>query len=860
MKIVSEVGTSFMEFIHLTNGLLQAGFIFSFQKFSKLFGSLIFLLTLSGGSLLAQKTTVSGKVTDAITKEGIPFANLIFLGTNYGTTTDINGNYHLTAHGKIDSLQVSYLGYKKKVVWVKPGAKRKLNVALNPDAINMAELVVYSKGNPALELLKKVTARREQNDKRNLTAYEYERYTKIEIALNNLKTAKKNIKLVEKAVKALEKLDNLPGREKNITTIPQSVTETISRVYYRNNPEIRREDLLKTKTVGVGFPDNSWLSQVMITSLQQYNFYENWVTIMTKNFISPVSTSGSMLYDYFLADSLYVGNDFCYKVECTPKSEQDLAFTGVIWITKKEYALKKIDVTISESANLNYIETIHIQQELSGTAAGPWLPTKTKTSIDSEKFGDKPGLLIHSFISQKDVKVNEIKSPAFYSSNLTVAEDANDNNDTYWQERRHMALSEADSGAIIAIQTLKEEPTIKLYTKLFDSFFSTYYKFKNFELGPYLYSYANNTIENHRFRLGIKTSPGFSRQWSLGAYSAYGTRDKKVKYGLDIAYLPSRLPWTQINLHHSYDLSQIGIVPEEDKEIYLFHAAALFGDLTRAYYYNRSAITLLRQLPFGVMTKVGLRREYAQPLFEIHYPDVKNEGVSPITSYTTTEAGFEVRFARDESFVQKNNRRVSLGMGKWPVFLVKYTLGVEGALGGHYDYQKINASIDQRLKMGVFGKSIYTLSGGYIFSQLPYPLLNIHLGNNSFFYYKKAFNTMNRYEFISDHFMALQFSHFFEGFVFNRIPLIKKLGWRLLASANILYGGTRKENRSYKVVDGEYVPEFGFLQKGVPFAEVGYGIENIFKFIRIDAFHRLTYLDKPGVSPFAVKVGFQVKF
>jgi hypothetical protein len=828
--------------------------------FFRIFYSFIFLLVLQANHLAAQQTIVAGKVTDAITKEGIPFANLIFLGTNSGTTTDIDGNYRLTANGKIDSLQVSYLGYKKKVLYIKAGATKKLNIALNPEAINLQELVVYSKGNPALELLKKVTANRDLNDKRNLTAYEYERYTKIEIDLNNLDSAKKDIKLVQKAVKALEKLDSLPGREKDITTIPQSITETISRVYYRHNPEIRREDLLKTKTFGVGFPENSWLSQVMITSLQQYNFYENWVTIMTKNFISPIATSGSLLYDYYLADSLYIGNDFCYKVECTPKSEQDLAFNGVIWITKKEYALRKIDATISERANLNYIRTIHIQQELSATAAGPWLPTNTKITIDSEKFGDKPGLLIHSLISQKDIKVNEIKPSTFYSSNLTVAEDANDDNEQYWVDRRHIALSEADSSSYTAIQTLKDEPTIKLYTKLFDSFFSTYYKFKKFEVGPYLYSYANNTVENHRFRMGIKTNPNFSRKWSLRAYSAYGTRDKKVKYGLDVEYLPSRLPWTQINFHHSYDLSQIGIVPEEDKEIYFFHAASLFGDLSRAYYYNRSSFTILRQLPFGVMTKVGLRHEQAQPLFEIHHPQVKNESVPPISSYTTTEAGFEVRFARDESFVQKNNRRVSLGMGKWPVFLVKYTLGMEGPLGGNYNYHKINASIDQRMKMGVFGKSIYILSGGYIFSQLPYPLLNIHLGNNSLFYYKKAFNTMSRYEFISDHFVALQYSHFFEGFVFNRIPLIKKLGWRLLASANIIYGGTRKENRSYRVEDGEYVPEFGFLEKGVPFAEVGYGIENIFKFIRIDAFHRLTYLNNPGISPFSVKVGFQVKF
>lgn len=825
----------------------------------RLFCALLFLSVLFVSNLQAQQTLISGKVSDAGTGEGIPFANLIFLGTNYGTTTDYEGRYRLSAKGRVDSLQISYLGYKTKVVQVKQGAKKKLNIVLQSDAINMQELVVYSKGNPALELLEKVDAHSKQNDKRSLTAYEYERYTKIEIALNNLETAKKNSRIVQKALKALEPLDSLTDPEGK-ELIPQSITETVSRVYYQNKPEIRREDLLKTRMYGVGFKDNSWLSQVMITSLQQYNFYENWVTIMTKNFVSPLAGSGKLLYDYYLADSLYIGDSFCYKVECTPKSEQDLAFTGTIWITKEEYALKKIDVTISKRANLNYIETIHIKQELSPTQAGPWLPSQTEIIIDSEKFGNKPGLLIKSFISQKDIKVNEPKSSTFYSANLTVAESAYSNTEEYWEKHRHYSLSRADSTSFAAIQALKEEPTIKLYTQLFDSFVSTYYKFDKFELGPYIYSYANNSVEKHRFRMGIKTSPTFSRRWSLRGYGAYGTRDRKIKYGLDVEFLPKRLPWTQINLHHSRDLSQIGFIPDEEKEIYFFHAAALFGDMSKGYYYDRSSVSLIRQLPFGVITKVKLKRETAQPLFEVHHPGTKDESIPVIKGYTTTEAEFKLRFARDENFVQKNNRRVSLGMGKWPVFTAQYTVGMDGILGGNYAYHKLHGSIDQRLKMGLFGKTIYQLSGGYIFSQLPYPLLDVHLGNNSVFYYKNAFNTMSRYEFLSDHHVSLRYNHFFEGFILNRIPLIGKLDWRLVASANILYGGTREENRSYRIEDGQFVPEFGFLRNNIPFVEVGYGIENIFKFVRIDAFHRLNYLDNPNASKFALKIGFQIKF
>ena len=820
----------------------------------------LFLFILPFHFTQAQQTFLSGKVKDAETGEGIPFANLIFLGTNYGTTTDLNGLYQFEAKGPVDSLQVSYLGYEKKVILVKAGSSQELNISLSPNAIRMHELVVYSKGNPALELLKKVEAHRSQNDKRNLKAYEYERYAKIQIALNNLEEVKGESKLLKKALSALEPFDSIQSSDGK-RLIPHSITETISRVYYQNNPEIRREDLLKSKIFGVGFDKNSWLTQVMITSLQQYNFYENWVTIMTKNFISPLADGGKLFYDFYLADSLYIGNDFCYKVECTPKSKQDLAFTGNFWITKEGYALKKIDVTIPKTANLNYIETLRIKQELVPTEAGPWIPEQSEIIIDSEELGEKqPGILISSYLSHKDFVVNKPKPATFYSSNMTVDESAYDNSEEYWEKHRHTTLSATDSTTLAAIHALREEPTIKFYSKMIDSFTSAYWKFDNFEIGPYIYSYGRNSVEGHRFRMGVKTSPTFSRKWSLQGYGAYGTSDRKMKYGVDVAYLPDRLPWTELRLHYSSDLSQIGFVQDEEKEIYFFHASAYFGDLSRAYYYKRSAISLRRQLPFGIMSKIGVKNEHAQPLFALHQAGNTTEIQPLIDEYTSTEAEFSLRFARDENFVQKNNRRVTVGMGKWPVFTATYTMGMKDVLGGDYDYHKVSGSIDQRVKSGIFGKTIYQLSGSYIFSQLPYPMLNVHLGNNSLFYYKNAFNTMSRYEFISDHFVALRFNHFFEGFILNRVPLIRKLGWRLLASTNILYGGTRKENRSYQLEDGALVQEFGSLKDGVPFMEVGYGIENIFKFIRIDAFHRLTYLDNPEVSKFAVKIGFQIKF
>ena len=150
---------------------------------------------------------------------------------------------------------------------------------------------------------------------------------------------------------------------------------------------------------------------------------------------------------------------------------------------------------------------------------------------------------------------------------------------------------------------------------------------------------------------------------------------------------------------------------------------------------------------------------------------------------------------------------------------------------------------------------------GKIFGEVPYPLLRNHLGNETLFYTNAAFNTMNFNEFASDQYFSLRYRHFFEGFLLNKIPLIKKLKWRGVANANVLFGSVRDANIANAPTedpDGNMLETFGRLDPTKPYLELGYGIENIFKFFRIDFFHRMTYLDNPGAKPFGVKISAQI--
>ena len=211
-------------------------------------------------------------------------------------------------------------------------------------------------------------------------------------------------------------------------------------------------------------------------------------------------------------------------------------------------------------------------------------------------------------------------------------------------------------------------------------------------------------------------------------------------------------------------------------------------------------------------------------------------------------------------YIQNDNERISLGSGNSPEISLRYTHGIKGFLNSDFTVHKFNASLKQSFRMGVLGRTSYQLSGGYIPSTLPYPLLEAHLGNESIFYNENSFNLMNFFEFVSDRYASLSMIHRFEGLIINRVPLLRKLNWRLFVSGKALYGRVSDANLNLTPdVDPFGNPVDGFQALGKdPYLELGYGIENIFRFIRVDFMHRLNYLDADATR-FGVKLSAQFR-
>ena len=819
-----------------------------------LFLGLFFLI--ASGSFA--QYTLKGKVIDAETGDPIAFASVFLKGKTSGTTTDFEGNYFFKTSSIGDSLSVSYLGYTTQSKVFTQNPEQTLNFQLWPVAFELGTFVFEAGENPAFEVIRQAVAKRDEYDKRKLDAYQTKNYTKIEIDIDNLSeefNQRKSVRSVTAVLDSIRQLTNEEGEK----ILPVFFSETVSSFYYRNNPELRKEVIEKTKVTGVGITDGSTTSQITGSVFQEYNFYSNWLQILNKDFISPIADGWKTYYDYDLLEDVLVGQDSCYKLQVYPRREQDLAFTGTIWIKKSDYSIKQVDLTIPKAANLNFVERIKIQQELVATTAGALMPSKTRVLLKIGQLTDNSaGLLAKFYTATDSIVVNQALETAFFDQAVVLKPDFNQVSADYWKARRPDPLSEEELAVLQMVDTLKRIPIIRFYSESLKFFATGYLPVKKLDLGPWTEFGNYNNVEGLRFGFGMRTNYSFSNRFLVEGYGAYGTKDQRWKYKFASTWILSRRHWTTLGVRVGRELDQVGLEMENLEGNSIFLAASRFGTLRRPFVSTNQRITFQREFFKGFLVTSSLNKSQFDPLFEFYY--LEKEGGVPQTSFQATEIRAGIRYGRDEVILINDNTRASLGSIKWPIVELNYTKGIP-SLGANLNYTKLNFYVYHRINLGLLGVGRYEIDAGKIWGEVPYPLLKNHLGNETLFYTTAAFNTMNFNEFASDRFVSLRYRQSFEGFLFNSIPLLKKLNWRMVGNANVLMGSVQDQNLfnlPQTSADGRILDSFGRLDPKVPYVELGYGIENIFRFFRVDFFHRMTYLDQPEARPFHVKISAQV--
>jgi hypothetical protein len=814
------------------------------------------LIFVFSAAAVAQTTKVSGKIVDAITREPLPFVNIIFKGTAIGGTTDIEGNYSIFTTLPVDSVSISYVGYNKLTRAIRRGAVQELNLGLS-QGVDLVTVEIRPGENPAHRILRKIIANKENNDREELDAYEYEVYNKVEFDLNNLSEDFKNNKLLQPFSFIFDNIDSTNAKEKPY--LPVFMTEALADYYYRKNPKARNEVIKASKVAGV---ENSSVSQFMGDMYQNVNIYDNNILVFGKNFISPISDNALLFYKFYLIDSMVIDGHKCYQLQFKPKRKQELAFVGNLWAADTSFAIKQIEMSIADDANINFINTTSVVQTYTQVDSA-WMMQKERLVIDFNPFPIEQkkkslmGIYGRKTADYSNFKINQPRADEFYSitNNLKVNADAFQKDEAFWVEHRHDTLSKNEQQIYKMVDTLQSLPVYKTWIDVIQ-IFVTGYKIKgNFEYGPYYNLFSTNEIEGNRFRFGGRTSNQFSKWYELSGYVAYGTRDEKFKYSLGIRAFITKKPRVMVGMYYKNDNEILGQSQNGFTTDNILASVFRITPLRNLTNVKQVNTYIEREWFTGFNTKLSFVNRTMMPLGAFHYEYQKAPGKTAFKeNITTSEIRFLARLAYNEKYIEGQFTRVSLGT-HYPIVQAQYTLGVKNLFASDYNYHKLTVNVDDRIRVNPIGYFDYILEYGKTWNPLPYPLLTLHGGNETYIFDLYAYNGMNYYEFVSDEYASATISHHFDGFFLNRIPLMRKLKWREVVGAKALVGRVNDANKSMLI----FPEHLTALNRG-PYFEATTGIENIFKVFRVDAVWRLSYLDNPKAIPFSIKASLQFTF
>jgi len=801
----------------------------------------------------AQKTVVFGKITDATTGEPMPYVNVSFEGGKTGTSSNLDGEYQMETFYPAEFIAASFVGYNTIQKEIKEGVRQEINLKMTSSDILLEEFVVKpdkDAENPAHRIIRMAQRNSKVNNKKKLDAYSYEVYNKIEFDINNISDELKEKKVLKPFSFVFDQVDTTEEKP----YIPIFISESISDFYYRKDPKNQKEIIHATRISGL---ERNSVSQFMGDMYQQVNIYESSIPVFGKRFISPISKLGFVYYKYYLMDSLYIDNSYCYEIRFVPRSYFEPVFDGTIWINDTTFAVKKIEAGISEHANINFVQSLKVTQEFEQIEPEVWMITKDKLVVDFNPFEKTTGFYGRKTTTYRNFVINKPKPIAFFVGPNDVVLDRDlDKGKEYWDNARHEKLTLKEEAIYGMVDSIKNVPAFRSIVDVISVVVGGYQPISpKFEMGPYFNVYSFNTVEGHRFRLGLRTQKEWMPKTRFNVFGAYGLRDKMWKYGGGVDFLLENSPRRQLSFNYRNDVAQLGQAQD------LFLSDNVFASVFRRNPANK--LNLIEELSGyyyhewfnGFSTRFGYANRSLSPLGALEFireePDGRTFNISRVSN---EELQFGLRFAFKEKFAVGQYDRVRLGT-KWPTFEFHYFKGLNSSGFKGFNYEKMVVKLTHNnVRLGQIGELEYVLEAGKIGGDVAFPFLEIHRGNETFFFDKFAFNTMNYFEFLSDEYVQVMAEHHFNGFFLNKFPLLRRLKLREVVTFKAVAGRLRETHKRYL-----RFPD-GFNRLNRPFMEGAIGIENILSVLRIDAIYRLSYLDNPDIIKYGIRARFQIDF
>jgi len=796
-------------------------------------GSALLLFT----SLAANSQTkvLRGIVQDAQSGEPVPFASMRMEVSGNGRLSDSAGGFvfHFQEWPH-DTLQVSYVGYQNFNLLLGDSLYRRavrdtLNVVINMMRGKYnTEVVVRKKVDFGLLLWKKIVRRKQFNDRFRFHNFSYELYNKLELDLNQINKEKiKNIKLLRPFEFILENIDSSEGKP----FLPIYITETLSDYYFQRDPLKRREVIKGSKTVGL---NNESVIKYLGGMEQNIDFYNNFIPVFDKRFVSPLSDNGDFYYRYKIIDTQYVNSRRLLHLIFTAKRKGENTFEGDCWVHDTSFAIQKMTLRLDAGSNINFLQEMSIIEEFSLINDTTWFLTRDKFVVNLAPIGNNRlgmigrksttyhNILYNDSSITRQVDKNKIQQEVIFSGQSRVRPDS------FWVQHRHENLTKDETAVYKMVDTLVKMPEFHTYANVLNFIATGYLNVGNYVIGPWYNWFYANELQGFRLRFDLGTNKGFNKNLILHGYLAYGFGDQTWHEEVDAMYVFKRNPRMTLFAMYRQDLDYGQQYYDEISSDNLFslavrkpHVPIKFINLTE------QKIEWFKEWLSGFSLALTVDHKVYNPELNLApASDFQKGGGNPFNGF---EVGGIVRFAFLEKFFETNFYRYSLG-SKYPIVAIRYMHGIPGVLGSTLSYNKLSMSITNNVRIPPFGNIYYNLFGGFTTGVQTYPFLNIAPGNETYYYNKYAFSLMNKYEYLHDQFMGFNFEHNIGSGIFRFTSITRKLKLRQFYNVKLLWGHLSPANAAYNNND-DYT--FSSLD-GRTYMEIGTGIENILRIFRVE--------------------------
>jgi hypothetical protein len=862
---------------------------------------LLLLALIVSTRMMGQVRVISGTVVDSATNAPLANASLKVKNGTKGTLTDSTGHFSLVVDNNARQIVCTSTGYEPKTIRLTNNPEQTFHVRMPTAYVSMSEVTIKfrkskyrNKNNPAVELIREVIDHRDSNQVKAYPFATFREYERMQVSFDNLPKRLTQGKLLRQYQFLFNNVDTVkfPGKR----LIPMYISETLSDNYFRRRPEKKKTIIVGQKSVNFGeYVDMKGISNLLTRMYEPVNIYDNNISLFTTQFLSPISNVAPTFYMYFIQDTVVEDGVKLVKLAFLPRNPDDLLFKGTLYVTLDgKYAVKKVILQVSRHANLNYVREFRVTQGFSRDSSGRYFLTSSDMIADfglsmngAGAFGERafsysnyqaaaslPDSLFRGAAIVVAAPVGAVRPGTKGESARTsdvaggtsIPVGAAELSDSAWAKARTIPMTPAEMRAYKNVDSLQG---MKSFHRLMDwvtLLFVGYKKIGPFELGPAYTFYTFNPVEGFKPRIGARSTTHLSSRYFVESYVAYGTHDHKWKYYFGGTYSLNnqtiyKYPFNYITANWQRDTRTPGQIDGFSQES--SYSSIKRGDNTKWLYNDIFNLSYIHEFGDHLSYDLAFRYWQQHPGGSIVYAYETNPNqYDSVQSVTTADFSLTLRWAPHEEYYESKGGRSPIA-NKYPIFTFRYGHGVQGFLGGEYNYNSYHLNIYKRVYLSPFGYSDVTFDAGYLGGKLPFPLLNIPTANQSYAYFIDQYNLMNFQEFVTDHWVGLDIDHYFNGFFFNKVPFLKWLKLREVIEGKILFGGLRNENNPAYTPDQMLFPTADglpstFPMNHGPYIEASVGVTNILKLIRVDLVKRFTYLNDPLIATWGIR--FRAKF